>query len=183
MISTLFIVLFHSIFCKQYNSNLISNSGTDENPYLYSNINFQDKQMNIKDSEGLCGNDLSYSYVSSSRNLVISGFGDMFDYSMTDLAPWKNYDINTIKIEEDCKSIGSYAFYECHYLSSIYLPSTLLVIGDSAFKLCKELQSIFFENSIISIGTFAFEQTGLKSITLPNNITLLNSSLFQNCEN
>lgn len=153
--------------------------------------------MNIKDSEGLCGNDLSYSYVSSSRYLVISGFGDMFDYSMSDLAPWKNYDINTIKIEEDCKSIGSYAFYECHYLSSIYLPSTLLVIGDSAFKLCKELQSIFFENgieeigdnafqacsylaeltlpnSIISIGTFAFEQTGLKSITLPNNITLLN---------
>ena len=103
MISTLFIVLFPSIFCKQYNSNLISNSSTNENPYLYSNINFQDKQMKIKDSEGLCGNDLSYSYVLSSRNLVISGFGDMFDYSISDLAPWKNYDINTIKIEEDCK--------------------------------------------------------------------------------
>ena len=88
---------------------------------------------------------------------------------------------NTI-IPNSVTSIGEYAFYACHPLTSITIPNSVTSIGDRAFYCCSSLTSITIPNSVTSIGRGAFDACyPLTSITIPNSVTSIGDYAFHNC--
>lgn len=62
-------------------------------------------------------------------------------------------------------SIGSEAFYECHGLTSVTIPSSVTSIGWYAFEKCSYLTSVIIPNAVTSIGWGAFSGcSGLTSL-------------------
>jgi hypothetical protein len=79
-------------------------------------------------------------------------------------------------------SIGTNAFYESWYLTSIAIPSSVTSIGDYAFYWCTELSSLTLLDSVTSIGELTFcGCSGLTNVTLGNGVTSIGSSAFNNC--
>ena len=79
-------------------------------------------------------------------------------------------------------SIGDFAFWRCHGLTSIIIPNSVTSIGEWAFYGCGGLTSITIPNSVTSIGERAFyDCTGLTSITIPNSVTYIGSEAFSRC--
>ena len=88
---------------------------------------------------------------------------------------------NTI-IPNSVTSIGEYAFYACHPLTSITIPNSVMSIGDYAFQYCSSLTSINIPNSVTSIGRGAFDACHpLTSITIPNSVTSIGDYAFSGC--
>ena len=79
-------------------------------------------------------------------------------------------------------TIGNYAFYACHSLTSITIPNSVLTIGESAFSYCSGLTSINIPNSVTTIGESAFRDCeGLTSIIIPNGVTTIREWTFMEC--
>ena len=85
--------------------------------------------------------------------LKIIGQGDMYDYSMSNPAPWSNIHYSNILMEEGISKIGDYAFYN-KALNSINLPKTISTIGDYAFY-GHFATSIIAPNNLKNIGAYA----------------------------
>ena len=66
-------------------------------------------------------------------------------------------------------SIGYQAFYDCHNLTSVTIPSTVTRIGAEAFLHCWKLTSITIPANVEEIGKQAFENSGLKKVMLNSN--------------
>ncbi len=79
-------------------------------------------------------------------------------------------------------SIGNYAFYYCHSLTSINIPNSVTSIGTYAFGVCSSLTSINIPSSVTSIGDYAFyECSSLTSINIPNSVTSIGPGAFGYC--
>ncbi len=79
-------------------------------------------------------------------------------------------------------SIGNFAFYYCHSLTSINIPNSVTSIGTYAFGVCSSLTSINIPSSVTSIGDYAFyECSSLTSINIPNSVTSIVPGAFANC--
>ena len=67
--------------------------------------------------------------------LVISGNGEIPDYTIDNPAPWSQYmkNINEIYIKEGIKGIGDFAFYGCKYVHRVSISKTVETIGDGVF--------------------------------------------------
>ena len=63
--------------------------------------------------------------------LIISGNGEMEDYTYSDPAPWKDLGITKVIIDQGVTSIGGYAFLYCNS-SSVTIPDSVMSIGDKA---------------------------------------------------
>ncbi len=134
-------------------------------------------------TSGPCGENLSWSYNSSTFTLTISGTGKMANYSFTN-RPWESQEdkITTVVISDGVTSIGECAFYSFGKVTSITIPDSVTEIGKRAFSACKVLTTVTLPEDITTIreGTFA-SCTGLTSITIPSNVTLIGSSAFEGC--
>ena len=53
-------------------------------------------------------------------------------------------------------SIGTWAFFGCHGLTSVAIPNSVTSIGEAAFSGCDGLTSVTIPNSVTSIGNEAF---------------------------
>lgn len=83
----------------------------------------------------------------------------------------------------DSTSIGDYAFGDCQYLTSIYIPNSVTSIGANAFYQCTGLTSIVIPSGVTSIGMVAFELCrGLTSIDIPSGVTIINEHTFNGCD-
>ena len=123
--------------------------------------------------------------------------------------------LTSITIPNSVTTIGNYAFSDCTGLTSITIPNSVTSIAQYAFSGCTGLTSIKIEagntkfdsrdncnaiietasntlvagckattipNSVTSIGLSAFENcTSLTSITIPNSVTSINSMAFSRC--
>ena len=133
-------------------------------------------------SSGKCGENVTYTYNSETKELVISGNGPMTDYEYSDDSPFYNSNIKSVVIEDGITSIGDYAFYECRNLTSITIPDSIISIGICTFYNCRSLISIIIPNSVTTIGSSAFSYcTSLASITIPDSVTSIGNSAFRNC--
>ena len=56
-----------------------------------------------------------------------------------------------------------------------------ITIGDRAFFRCYELSEVYLGNGVVSIGSFAFYESGVKTITLSENLETMGSSAFACC--
>ena len=135
-----------------------------------------------------CGENVAWNYDASSKTLTISGTGAMDDYSSTDVKPWSSFsnDIESLVINKDVTSIGSYAFTGCTNLKSVTCEagSTLEIIGASAFAGCSSLTSINIPAGVTSIGASAFADcTALGSVTYAAGTQLetIGENAFASC--
>ena len=85
-------------------------------------------------------------------------------------------------LPEGLKTIENYGFYNCHELNSP-LPETLTTIGSYAFaNNIYQLKSLVIPQSVTSIGGSAFENcSNLESVELGVNQYSLADGVFQNC--
>ena len=53
--------------------------------------------------------------------------------------------ITSVTINENCKIIGAYVFYDCDLLTSVKIPNSIISIGTRAFDMCSLLEVIYCE--------------------------------------
>ena len=134
-------------------------------------------------TSGTCGDNLSWSYNSSTYTLTITGSGEMTDWNYSDV-PWYSYrsSIKSVSLPDGLTSIGNYAFAYCTGLTSITIPDSVTSIGEDAFSGCSGLTSVTIGNSVTNIGEDAFYNcTGLTSITIPDSVTSIGDYAFSGC--
>lgn len=96
--------------------------------------------------------------------LIISGTGDMTDYSYSsskEQSPWKAHSgsIRSVIIKNGVTSIGSNAFFRYTELKSVTIPKSVTRIGSRAFVTCSSLSEINVPDSVTDIGEYAFYNT------------------------
>ena len=117
--------------------------------------------------------------------LIISGSGEMADYSNQMNVPWysNNSKVKSITFEGNITSIGDCTFAGLANVKSISIPSTVTKIGNYAFNAMTGITSITLGQNIQSVGVYAFEGcTNLSSVTLHDNISKIGGYAFQDCD-
>ena len=90
--------------------------------------------------------------------------------------------IIAIRVGNGISRFNSYAFYNCHSLTSITIPSGVTSIGNGAFQYCYSLTSITIPSGVTSIGNGAFQYCySLTSITIPSGVTSIGANAFSSC--
>lgn len=90
--------------------------------------------------------------------------------------------ISGVAIDENVKSIGSYAFSRCVHIESIVIPNSIEHIPDNCFDGCSHLQSCFIGNNVKNIGIAAFSNCDeLKTIHIPSSVSKIESLAFSGC--
>lgn len=141
-----------------------------------------DDQKRSVDDKGVCSGDIHWQLFSDG-DLVISGSGDMDDYTDADGQPWYDHrgEIVKVTVSEGITSIGDRAFEFFGHMVSITLPSTLTSIGEDAISYCTELQTVTIPDKVTSIGEYAFRYTGITSISIPDGVTAIERGTFLYC--
>lgn len=111
----------------------------------------------ISPKSGSCGIGLTYTYYPKTKGLVISGKGRMYDYVASN-QPWKDFYIESVSFDEGCTYIGVKAFADIPHLSEVSLPRTLE-----------------------EIGSYAFSGTLLTSVSIPDNVRMIDEGAFSDC--
>lgn len=66
--------------------------------------------------------------------------------------------LSVLQIKEGCEILPPYAFFSCHMLKQVHLPSTLYLIGHDAFRNCAGLAAIYCQGkSPAAVYENAFE--------------------------
>ena len=107
---------------------------------------------------GSCGDNVTYTYDSVTKELVISGIGAMTDYSNSG-SPFYDSDIKTVVIEDGVTTVGAYAFSNCDYLTSVDIPNSVESIGNGGFFDCYRIGNVSLPDSVIFIGGDSFYGT------------------------
>ena len=85
-------------------------------------------------------------------------------------------------VEYTLIAIGSYAFFQCNFLTGVEIPNSVTEIGEAAFQACTGLTGVTIGNSVIEIGSFAFAYCeGLTGVTIGNSVTEIGSYAFAGC--
>lgn len=115
-------------------------------------------------------------------------------------------EMRSLTLPNTIKRIGKYAFKNCLFLRSLTLPSSVTVIDNSAFIGCAMLSTLTLNNglkdiehfaffdtpslsvvnvpsSVTNVGVGAFMYSGMKRVTLGNNVSNLNDYTFYSCNN
>ena len=117
--------------------------------------------------------------------LIISGNGDMPDYTSYEEAPWYAYrkTISHLIIKDGITSIGSYSFL-FENLENIEWGDNITRIGNHTLDDCKKMTELNLPSNLVSIGSCTFGGwTALTSVEIPNNVKTIGNEAFQECEN
>ena len=163
--------------------------GEIDNPRTINVISDTTMWAYFAPTSGECGDNLTWKY--SNNTLTISGTGDMWDFSGTDV-PWEDLcgQVHTISLPTGITSISDRAFFAFTEITSIDLPSSLISMGSSAFMYCEKLTSITIPDKVTMIGNSAFHGcTNLKHISIGKALKEIGHSnyskndVFRNCTN
>ena len=105
---------------------------------------------------GADGDNVKWSLDTDTGVLNISGTGAMDSYSRNTPAPWRDYGITHVVIENGVTGIGSYAFYNCVGLTRVIVPDSVTNIDTYAFYGCSHLMSVTVGKGVTSIADRAF---------------------------
>ncbi len=156
--------------------------GENNQPLLNATKHFEYGELDSV--SGTCGENLTWTLDLYSGKLIISGTGDMYDYSY-DNHPWESHkgSIREVVISDGATSIGERAFYVCPNLEAVTIPGSVTTIGRSAFYLCSSLENVTIADGVKVIGNSAFSECeSLKSVIIPDSVTLIENSAFYYCD-
>ena len=138
------------------------------------------------DTDGTCGEGLSWSFNSATGMLTISGEGAMDDWDAFTLeeVPWYDYlyQITSINIKDGVTTIGQCAFNDCENLEFVMLPSSLESIGAYAFNCYSKVFTdvyyagseetwLLFTDNISEIGNDALSNACIHYNSTGNTLT------------
>ena len=153
---------------------------------------------------GQCGDNVSYTYDSETKELIIGGTGSMTDYGSHN-SPFSNSDIESVVIMDGVTTIGSYTFFYCKSLTSITIPNSIISINHDAFSGCSSLKNMEIPDSVTAMGSYVFNNcknlesvaigkgikeipsgyfsglTGLKSVALSEGLETIGDNAFSGC--
>lgn len=89
--------------------------------------------------------------------------------------------LTAVSLPTTLTHIGHDAFSSCHKLSTLILPSGLQYIGHGAFVADSALHHITIPEGIKVLPTDCFVSSGLRSITLPSQLRVLERGVFYQC--
>ena len=167
-------------------------------------------------SSGPCGPNLRWTYYESSTEtnlngtrhliinkakIVISGNGEMYNYSADNQAPWKKYfdsdyrkpyydEVYTaseleVILEPGVTSVGNHAFagIPVSKKMEVSICDTITSIGDYAFCVNSGLKEVTIPESVREIGDYSFQfSIDLGSITVLNGNASIGLGAFGNCD-
>lgn len=108
--------------------------------------------------------------------------GVLFNKAKTQLIRYPAGRAGSYKVPLGVTEIATRAFISCGELSSVVLPSTLLVVGEYAFTCCGNLTDVTWPENLRAIGYRAFAYNrGIRTVTLPATLTELGDRVFYNC--
>ena len=143
------------------------------------------------DASGMCGNDLTWTLYSVGT-LVISGTGEMNDFTSVSNVPWHEYrqQIKSVIIENGVTSIGSEAFRKCGNLDKVVIPGSITKCSMYAFADCPKLITAGGTESGCNIefgwtseipDRALYGCNSLTTLQLPEGITMIGASSFSRC--
>lgn len=131
---------------------------------------------------GQCGDNVYWSYDSGTGEVVISGTGEMWDYSIN--TPFESTSISNVVIEYGVTNICDDAFNSCTLLKSVTIPNSVTSIGNYAFAHCSKLTDITIPDSVTDIDHHAFADcSNLSTISIGSGLTSSCISVFYYCYN
>lgn len=91
--------------------------------------------------------------------------------------------LRTFTFPQNIKEVPYNVLHYCDALTSVTLADGTTSIAEEAFADCPRLSSINIaeQTSLTYTGNYVFDDTGFKTITLPNSITEMGYCAFQNC--
>ncbi|MBQ4544620.1 MAG: leucine-rich repeat domain-containing protein [Oscillospiraceae bacterium] len=139
-----------------------------------------------QETSGTCGEGINWDYDASTNTLVISGKGDMPDYTLTtyDYSPWHKFDddVRNVVIKNGVTSVGDYSFKFFKLLSNVSIPSTVKRIGSNAFYWCNSLCEIDIPEGVETIDMEAFGSChNLVKVTFPQSLKVIEHEAFCGC--
>jgi len=133
---------------------------------------------------GKCGNNVEWTFDTSSLTMIINGTGQMNDYDKYS-QPWSENimrSMETVCIEEGVTSIGDRVFYGAYNLTSVSIPSSLEYIGKESFSECGKLSSVSIPEGVTAIGSGAFRNcNSLTSVAIPRSVSFIGDGSFETC--
>lgn len=129
--------------------------------------------------QGSCGDNLNWR-IDKNNVLIISGTGDMTNYQLNfPQAPWKNYSISEIIIEEGVTSVADWTYQMSESLKRITLPGTIVTIPKDAFTDNLNVEELNLSEGLQTINDYAFANFyKVKNIVIPNSVTTIGSMAF-----
>lgn len=143
-----------------------------------------DVTASAEELSGTCGDNLTWTLDTSTGELVISGTGDMYDWSSEISVPWHSYNSNvkTVIIKDGVLSVGNWAFGYYEKLAKVVISDSVASIGSDSFRDCYSLADLTIGNGVKSIGDYAFcNCTSLTEIVIPNSVTNIGENAFWCC--
>lgn len=120
--------------------------------------------------------------------LGVDGVLRHFDYSLFDLCNSYMYDqVKEVVIPNTVTKIGNSAFNGNFgrsgsvRLTSVEIPGSVEEIGGWAFAYNETLTTLILNNGLKKIGEGAFVDAGIKSVTIPETVTRIESQAFNSC--
>lgn len=86
-----------------------------------------------------------------------------------------------VTVPDGIYCIACYAFDEQTDITSVTLPESVKYINSSAFYRCFSLQTVTLPRYVEEMGTSVFQSSGIREITLPENLTSITKHMFSGC--
>lgn len=120
---------------------------------------------NMKAQNGVCGDNLTWSFNSETGELTITGTGEMYDYDYF-TAPWYPYEANIEKLNigNGITYIGKYSFNGLMNIQEVTIPNTVEIIGNDSFDNCGSLRIVNIPPSVKKIENAAFGSYAYKHL-------------------
>lgn len=145
-------------------------------------------QPTIFDYSGKFGvnNALTWGLNTNTGVLVLSGNGQMQNWSNAEYRPWAKLrnTVTSVLIEDGIQNLGRYTLARFENMTSVSIPASVVEISDGVFTRAYSLASIELPQGLTTIGSGAFSEcTSLRSITIPKNVDFIETGAFSGCTN